>query len=136
MGHADGATQGQGPDGIREYYESKMVEYGHCFHYAHSQLVEFDGPDLAHGKVNTHAELVVNGVFILNAIRYDDVYARESGLWRFKQRRTKFFYSMPVDELATKLSEPNRKRFPGPPTEAELPESLPSYQAFLARTRG
>jgi ketosteroid isomerase-like protein len=133
MGHADGATQGSGPDGIRDYYESKLIHFGHCYHYAHNQLVEFDTDDTAHGVVNAHAEMVIDGEFLVAALRYVDLYERVEGAWRFKQRRSSFWYVMRPDEMAEGMAGPNRKRWPAPPSPGELPESVPAYQAFIAR---
>lgn len=134
MGHADGATEGSGPDGIREYYESKLVHFEHCYHYAHNQLVEFTSTDRARGVVNAHAEMVIDGEAILAALRYYDEYQRVDGRWRFQQRRSRFYYTMPIAELATGLAQPNKKRWPAPPTPADLPDSIETYQEFRART--
>lgn len=133
MGHADGATEGQGSEGLREYYESKLVHFGHCYHYPHSQLIDFTSSDTAEGIVSAHAEMVIDGESILAAMRYYDSYVREAGGWRFRQRRIKFFYTMPIAELASGLAADLRKRWPAPPSEAELPGSIRAYQEFRSR---
>jgi hypothetical protein len=130
--HADGSVGGRGPEGVRAYYEGRLKGVGVCFHYPHTQLVEFDGDDRASADVNSHAEMAVDGQMIVGALRYRDEYVREAGAWKIAQRTMRFFYLMPAIELPERLLGPDRKRWPevGP---AELPESVPTYQAFRAR---
>ena len=133
MGHADGSAGGAGTEGITRYYEERLRGVGTCFHYFHSQLIDFDGPDDATGVVLAHAEMAVDGRMIVGAIRYHDTYAREGGAWRFRERRLRFFYLMDATELPEQIQGVDRKRWPGAPEPAELPDSLETYQAFRAR---
>lgn len=133
MGHADGSAGGSGHDGIHEYYEARLRGVGMCFHYPHAQLVEFASDDEATGVVLAHAEMSIGEQLIVGAIRYHDEYVRERGTWRFRERRLRFFYLMDSGELAEHHGDPERKRWPGPPETAELPDSLETYQAFRAR---
>jgi len=133
MGHADGSAGGSGSDGIRRYYEERLKGVGACFHYWHSQLVDFTGDDAASGVVLAHAEMAVDDQMVVGAIRYHDDYRREDGSWRFGARGLRFFYLMDATELPAAIHSPDRKRWPGPSEPAELPDSLETYRTFRAR---
>lgn len=133
MGHADGSAGGTGEASIRRYYEERLSGVATCFHYPHAQLVDFVDDDTATGVVLAHAEMAVDDQMVIAAIRYHDSYLREGGAWRFRERRLRFFYLMDVTELPTSIHGRDRKRWPGPPEPADLPDSLETYRSFRAR---
>ena len=114
------------------YYAERLGAGGVTYHYPHSQVLTFsDDDDSASGVVHAHAEMEIDGVTLVIALRYLDEYTREDGAWRFRSRRAQQLYALPLDELATQLGSTTRKRWPGmEPMAADIPESLPTWQAF------
>lgn len=119
-----------------EYYAGRLERYGPTYHIPHTQVVEFDGDDTAHGVVLAHAELSIDGETFVIAMRYYDEYVREDGRWRFRSRRLATLYAVPLTELPTSLADTLRKRWPGSaPEVAEWPEPSPTWQAFAETHR-
>ena len=115
------------------YYAERLGAGGVTYHYPHSQVITFsdDDDDSATGVVHAHAEMEIDGITLVIALRYLDEYSREGGRWRFRSRTAQQLYALPLDELATQLGSDTRKRWPGmEPMAADIPESLPSWQAF------
>lgn len=122
-----------GREALVSYYAGRLERYGPTYHVPHTQVVEFDGDERAHGVVLAHAELAIDGEAFAVAMRYYDEYAREDGRWRFRSRHLKSLYAMPLAELPSGMGDELRKRWPGTsPEPAEWPEPLPSFQAFRA----
>ena len=69
-------------------------------HFTHDRIVEFDhmDPDRATGLVSAHAEMQRQGQPMLAAIRYQDVYQRCEGRWRFRERGLSFVYDLPTSQ--------------------------------------
>jgi hypothetical protein len=76
-----------GRDQLVAYYLAGFERLGKMYHYPHSQLVELDTVDDAHGTVLAHAELGLDRAPFRVSVRYHDRYAREDGHWRFRSRR-------------------------------------------------
>jgi uncharacterized protein (TIGR02246 family) len=132
MHHQDGVMDVRGRDALRTYYAARFPTYGVTFHYPHAQTVTFDGVDAAHGWVSAHAEMDLGGQFFLAAFRYTDRYVRNSDGWRFAERSLACWYYMPLADLPTGIAGRLRKHYKGDALAAELPESLPTYQAWHA----
>ena len=122
-----------GHDMIRAHYRSRLSGLVYSYHYAHNQLIEWDGGDEATGEVNAHAEMAFPGTLVVAALRYHDTYRRTDGVWRFARRDQSFYYFLPATELVAGDYAERRKRWPpGPALEADLPDSLDTYRDFLA----
>ncbi|MBM4192093.1 MAG: nuclear transport factor 2 family protein [Gammaproteobacteria bacterium] len=65
--------------------EERDAVLGPSNHFTHDVVIDLDesDPGLASGWVNSHAEVVRNGVALWTALRYHDRYRREDGIWRF-----------------------------------------------------
>ena len=123
----------EGPEQIRAHYRSRLTGLVYSYHYAHNQLIEWNGGDEATGEVNAHAEMAFPGKLVIAALRYHDTYRRTDGVWRFAARDQSFYYFLPVADLAAGDYTEGRKRWPpGPALEADLPDSLDTYRDFLA----
>jgi uncharacterized protein (TIGR02246 family) len=131
--HQDGVMDVRGRDALRTYYEARFPTYGVTFHYPHAHAVTFDGANAAHGWVSAHAEMDLSGNFYLAAFRYTDRYTRESDGWRFAERALACWYYMPLAELPNGIAGRFRKHYKGDALAAELPESLPTYQAWHSK---
>lgn len=126
FGHV-GGEPATGHAELLAYYRRRLEGVGASFHYPHTHLLTKWGDDEIEGVVSAHAEMGIGPQMIVAAMRYHDTYRLVDGSWRFGQRRLRFWYIMPADELPASLGHPLRKRWPGPPSEADLPESLDTY---------
>lgn len=125
-----------GRDAVIAYYRRQLDRYGMTYHYPHSHTIEFTGPDTATGVVSAHAELAIIPTPFVVALRYLDEYRREDARWKFVSRRALQLYAAPLAELPEVLAGTLRRRWPGTePAAADLPESLPSWQAYRGTAR-
>lgn len=117
-------------------YAGRLQMYTTTYHYAHTQGIEFTGPNSANGLVTGHAELSIEGRSHLVALRYYDKYVRISRGWVFLERKQQFTYVLPFDELATGLGDNDRKRWPGTePTSVEVPDGFETFRSFLEQNQ-
>ena len=65
--------------------------------------------------------------------RYDDIYRRQEGRWRFADRLLSFVYYVPVEQYAAALGGTDRMRAYDTPRPADLPEPLPQWQDYARR---
>ena len=125
-----------GREEIKTYYAARLERYGMTYHYPHGVTITLDSDSRAHGIVLAHAELSIDGQHFVIAMRYYDRYARYEGAWRFAERELRSYYALPHDQLAQGVSEPLRLRWPGTePQAAALPETVPTWQDFVAARR-
>lgn len=108
---------------------------GPAFHWTHDVVVRVDAhnPERATGRVYSHAETTPGEVVSLAAMRYDDEYQREGGVWRIHKRVISFLYYVPFTQYATALNQPKRLHLRGEVRRADYPESLPAWQQFAAQ---
>jgi uncharacterized protein (TIGR02246 family) len=126
-------TPPTGREAIKEYYASRLERYGMTYHYPHGVTIDLVSATEANGIVLAHAELCIDGSHFVVAMRYYDRYARHEGAWRFAERRVRQFYALPNDDLPMGVGQRDRVRWPGAEVqEAALPESIPSWQDFVA----
>jgi uncharacterized protein (TIGR02246 family) len=112
----------RGREQVVAYYLERLSQFGASFHYPHSQTVEFDGEDRAHGLVTAHAEMASGSEAFWVALRYHDEYVREDGRWRFAVRRVQQLYALPLRELIEEMGSSHLLRWPGTePAVAPLP---------------
>jgi uncharacterized protein (TIGR02246 family) len=122
----------QGRQAIAELFVALFQIRGPAFHWTHDRFVEFSDADanLATGLVLSHAETTPNGVVSIAAMRYDDVYRRESGRWLFARRTINFLYYVPVNEFANALNSKARLAVGAERRHADYPESLEPWKQF------
>lgn len=127
----------EGPDAVIAYYEQRTAAFTASFHVPHAATVAFTGPDEATGIVSAHAEMAMpDGAFWV-ALRYHDAYVREDGRWRFRERRVRQLYALPLRDLPDLMGDERRVRWPGTePAEAALPDETASWQAWVSRAAG
>ena len=87
---------------------------------------------MEHRRDRGRAEMHRDGVAMIAAIRYHDMYRRYLGNWRFSERILSFFYYVPAAEyvealeagLATRMRAYRDKSAP------DWPERLPTWKKF------
>jgi len=124
--------QASGRGEIEALFTRMLSVRGPAYHWTHDRFVTFDAaePDRATGLVLSHAETTPDGIASIAAMRYQDVYHRGGGRWRFARRTISFLYYLPVTEFATGLTARQRLVANGRRLPADYPESLPVWQAF------
>jgi hypothetical protein len=112
-----------GRDTIVANYRARGAQYPISLHVARGLVLEFDDADHARGQVPGFSEQASEEYTVITAFRYDDVYRREDGQWRFAARDVRTLYAMTHAELAAGgLGQELRKRWPHrEPSRAELP---------------
>ena len=92
---------------LLEFWKTRISNYEFTYHYLHSHVIT--SIDLAAntgtGIVTGHAEHAINGTCVIAALRYDDQYACENGVWRIRVRTLSTRYFLPWNELAGSFRE-------------------------------
>ena len=131
VGSKDGQLmRAQGHAEIDAMFRRLFSFRGPSYHWTHDHVCTTDpaNPDRATGRVMAHAETTPNGTTSLAALRYDDVYRREDGRWRFERRILSFLYYLPTQEYLAALPDPLRMRIQGDRRPADFPEGLPTWK--------
>jgi hypothetical protein len=123
---AAGVVKGNGVDEVVAYFENHMPDLGPSNHFVNGHVVEFDeiDPDLATGVVASHAEMSRNGIPMVTAMRYIDIYRRDDGTWKFQDRMQTYMYFVDVREYPSVLGERLRIRSSGTPQPADWPRTF------------
>jgi ketosteroid isomerase-like protein len=120
-------TSGRGREALKRWYDGVLRRFYRSIHLICGHQFDFTDADHATGSVYCRAEHEDGDGWHVITMRYDDVYERRTGVWRFVQRREYPWYSVDVSER------------PGPdfvrwPTDVELraamPQRMPSWRAF------
>ena len=127
FGSKDGVMRAVGRDAILKQFESRFSVLGATNHFAHDHAIWFESESRARGLLSVHAEVWRKERAMLTALRYDDVYEKSDGLWRFAERTLSFFYYLNVEDYATVMGQLERNRASDTPVAADYPERLPTY---------
>ena len=127
----DGVMDATGRAAIIRQYEGRFNVLGPSNHISHDHWIRFEGdPDRATGTLSAHAELWRNETIMVTALRYNDVYRREAGVWRFQERALSFLYYVPLADYGAILGQRDRMRAYAQPAEADYPEKLPTWKDY------
>jgi uncharacterized protein (TIGR02246 family) len=131
---ASGVMEAEGRAAIEAMFIRLFQVRGPAYHWTHDHVVHPDpaDPDRATGRVYSHAETSPGATHSIAAMRYDDVYRREEGTWRFARRSIAFLYYVPVADYPGILNAADRLSFGETRRPADYPERLASWQAFAA----
>jgi ketosteroid isomerase-like protein len=134
---ADGVMDARGRQAAVDMFKGRFSVLGPSNHFTHDRIVEFDhmDPDRATGLVLAHAEMQRKGQPMLAAIRYQDVYQRCEGRWRFRERGLSFMYYVPTAEYLDALGPGigTRMRAYDHAVPADWPEKLPTWQRYYGK---
>lgn len=127
----DGVMDATGREAIISQYEGRFAVLGPSNHVSHDHWIRFgDDKDRAAGTLSAHAELWRNETTMVTALRYDDLYRREDGQWRFQERRLSFLYYTPLSDYPLILGARDRMRAYDRPAEADYPEKLATWKDY------
>lgn len=131
----DGGMKASGRAEVVAMFSRQIAFIGPSNHVTHDRIVRFDDarPDEASGIVLSHAELSRNGVAMVAAIRYNDVYRFDEGRWRFRERVLGFMYFVNAAEYIDALGPGAalRNRVYASPLAADWPEPLKTWCDFF-----
>ena len=131
---ADGVMDARGLDAAVAMFHGRFEVLGPSNHFTHDRIIEFDSADhhRATGLVLSHAEMQRKGQPMLAAIRYQDVYQRLEGRWRFRERGLAFMYYVPTAEYLDAFGPgvDRRMRAYDRAVPADWPEKLPTWQRY------
>ena len=128
----DGVLNATGREAVIDQFRARFSALGPTNHFAHEHIITLDETDAARagGLVTSHAEVWRDGVAMITALRYEDVYRIEDGHGRFEGRLLSFLYYMPVTEYPEGLGDRLRQRAYGDRRPADYPEALPSWKRY------
>lgn len=131
----DGVIDAHGLPAVIETFHGRYAALTLSLHVTHDHVIRFDedDPDLARGLLSSHAEVHRNGRTMVAALRYEDLYRRHAGHWRFADRLLSFLYYLPVEDYGDALGRLDRMRAYESPRDADIPESLSSWQDYARR---
>ncbi len=128
----NGSMDAQGIDAAVEMFNAMFRVRGPAYHWTHDRIVHFDDadPDRAVGVVLSHAETTPNGRASIAGLRYDDVYRRRDGRWRFAERVLTFLYYVPMSDYVERLQRQDRVLAGTEWRAADFPEATETWQVW------
>lgn len=128
----NGSLKSKGRQNILDMYHEVFLSRGPSFHWTHDVTISINPEDnhLAEGTVYSHAETTRDGIASLAAMRYDDLYSKKEGTWKFFKRTINFFYYVKSEDYLDSLNDPMRVNMGENKIAADIPESIPSWAEF------
>ncbi len=119
----------QGRQAVKAYFDRALRQFRSSVHLVGNHIIEFDGPDAAHGLVYCRCEHEVGDKWVPMMLHYIDRYVRVDGRWYFAEvRRLQKLYAH--DHLE-RPQGPNMLRWPGTePAAGDWHAPYPSWEQF------
>lgn len=113
-----------GADALVELFGRMFATRGISCHWTHDHVIRFDDadPDRATGLLIGHAEMTPNRVATLAAYRYQDIYVRADGAWKFAERELSFLYNLPLTDYLAQIPTAERVASPSGWRGADYPD--------------
>ena len=127
FGSKDKAMGATGRAAILKQFEGRFSVLGATNHFAHDHVVWFESATRARGLLSVHAEVWRKEQPMITALRYDDVYEKSGGLWRFAERLLSTFYYLNIKDYGEAMGKLERNIASGVPLAADYPERLSTY---------
>jgi hypothetical protein len=128
----DGMLDADGTAGIIATYRKLFDGLGPSYHWHHGHLLFRDkgNPDQVRGQLMAHSETFRKGEQYLAALRYDDVYRRVAGEWKFEERVLSFLYFCSMDDYRDILGREKRVLVHGDQRSADWPETFETWRNY------
>jgi hypothetical protein len=120
-----------GRDALKTNFDAQLRPLGVTILHVTNHVIDVADEDHATGIVSCRGEIESGAEWIVQSIQYHDTYERRDGHWLFVRRKHRLFYG--VDVLARPLGLPDANWPQHNKGKGDLPESLPTWQAFYAR---
>ncbi len=127
FGSKDGAMRATGREAVLKQFESRFSVLGATNHFAHDHAIWFESDTRARGLLSIHAEVWRKEQPMVTALRYEDVYEKSEGLWRFSERLLSFFYYLNIRDYPVAMGTLERNHASDKPVAADFPERLSTY---------
>jgi SnoaL-like domain len=117
-----------GRDALRKNFTEQLRDLGVTILHVANHVIDIVDDDHATGIVSCRGEIEMGEQWVVQSIQYHDVYERRDKVWLFVRRRHLLFYG--ADMLQRPIGLPPA-HWPASATgKGELPEALPTWQAF------
>jgi hypothetical protein len=132
----DNGRYGQGPDGVKRFYDQSLRKFHCSMHLVANHVINFDDDDHANGVVycRAHHHVLEPEHWFDEALAYWDTYDRVDGDWRFRRRRVRSWYRQ---EVGHPDRGPERvvagAEASGPKRGGRMPEAFVTFEAFWSR---
>ena len=127
----DRVMEARGRAAIVQQFHGRFSVLGMTNHFTHDHIIDFETPELAHGIVNSHAELVRYERPMWVSLRYNDTYVFSEGRWYFGERVLGFSYYLAVEDYPQYLGDRKRVRAYDQPQDADWPEGTETFKAYM-----
>lgn len=117
-----------GHDALRASFTDQLRDLGVTILVVGNHVIDVADDDHATGIVSCRGEIEMGDQWVVQAIQYHDTYERRDGTWLFVRRRHLLFYG--ADMLRRPIGLPLANWPESATGKGELPESLPTWQAF------
>lgn len=113
----------EGRDAVVEFLVGERSKMGLTVHTPNGILVTFDEENSARGIATAHLELNIGGQALFGAVRYSDVFVRDSSsVWRIADRTMRAVYIAPPEKAGEAFSSSHPVRWYGiDPMESDVP---------------
>lgn len=117
-----------GRDALRANFTEQLRDLGVTILLVGNHVISLVDDDHATGIVSCRGEIEMGNQWVVQAIQYHDTYERRDGTWLFARRRHLLFYG--ADMLERPIGLPLAHWPASAVGKGDLPESLPTWQAF------
>jgi len=117
-----GSVVASGRANVIEYLVDARKAMGLTVHTPNYVLPRDKDAHTKQGVVGAHLELVLNGVAVFGAVRYEDEYVRTEGKWLIRHRDMRTIHIAPWNEISAAFPSEGPVRWPG---AAPLPSDYP-----------
>lgn len=120
---ANGKIDARGIEEVMDALATRWAMIDTSLHVVQGHYVALDenNPNVATGVLFSHAEVVIDQLPRISALRYDDTYRVVDGNWKFAERVLSFFYYVDAENYVEQLSSGLPVRLGTTPWPSDFP---------------